>query len=541
MKKSTQLRNLLYNGNTEFIMEAHNGLSAKIVEEAGFKGIWASGLAISASFGVRDNNEASWTQVLEVVEFMSDATNIPILLDGDTGYGNFNNARRLVKKLEQIDIAGVCIEDKIFPKTNSFISGSKQPLADIEEFCGKIAAMKDSQEDTDFNVIARLESFITGWGLDSALERANKYCEAGVDAILVHSKISKSDEIESFMKFWDNKCPIVIVPTKYYTTPTSLFKSLNISLVIWANHLIRSAIRAMETTAEEIIKEESIAQIEEKVVPVAEIFRLQNSDELKTAEEKYLPKNISFSAIILAATRGPEMGRKTIDKPKAMIGLSNKPLLKHIQETLLASKIKDITVVAGYKEETIKIDNCNKIVNKDWSKTGNVYSLYKAIDKIKENVIISYGDILYEPVIINELINSPGDIVLLVDSQQTNDENNNPYSIHVEGRMPPSYKYGEKSWTLIKKLSLINNGFNSHGRWIGLMKLSNEGSKIFKNQINKFIELHGNKSMLDDFINYLISNDYEVLAHYYTGKWIDIDNEKDLLKARVILKSLDNS
>ena len=98
-------------------MEAHNGISAKIVEQAGFKGIWASGLSVSAALGVRDNNEASWTQILEVLEFMSDATNVPILVDGDTGHGNFNNMRRFVKKLCQRNIAGVCIEDKIFPKT----------------------------------------------------------------------------------------------------------------------------------------------------------------------------------------------------------------------------------------------------------------------------------------------------------------------------------------------------------------------------------------------------------------------------------------
>lgn len=103
---------MLKSKKLEFIMEAHNGLSAKIVQEAGFKGIWASGLSISAALGVRDNNEASWTQVLEVIEFMSENTDIPILLDGDTGYGNFNNARRLIKKLEQRGIAGVCMEDK---------------------------------------------------------------------------------------------------------------------------------------------------------------------------------------------------------------------------------------------------------------------------------------------------------------------------------------------------------------------------------------------------------------------------------------------
>ena len=123
-------------------MEAHNGLSAKIVEESGFKGIWASGLSISASLGLRDNNEASWTQILEVCEFMSDATKVPILVDGDTGYGNFNNMRRLVRKLEQRNIAGVCIEDKIFPKTNSFLEKGKFPLAEIDEFCGKIKIKK---------------------------------------------------------------------------------------------------------------------------------------------------------------------------------------------------------------------------------------------------------------------------------------------------------------------------------------------------------------------------------------------------------------
>src|SRR5215211_5548975 len=116
VRKSTQLRAMLQSPDLEFIIEAHNGLSARIAEEAGFKGIWGSGLSISAALGVRDNNEASWTQVLEVVEFMSDGTSIPILLDADTGYGNFNNARRLVRKLEQRGVAAMCIEDKLFPK-----------------------------------------------------------------------------------------------------------------------------------------------------------------------------------------------------------------------------------------------------------------------------------------------------------------------------------------------------------------------------------------------------------------------------------------
>ena len=125
----------------------------------GFKGIWGSGLSVSAQLGVRDSNEASWTQVVDVLEFMSDATDIPILLDADTGYGNFNNARRLVQKLETRGIAGACLEDKLFPKTNSLLDGRAQPLADIEEFSLKIKACKGMQLMFDLNLGGNVANF----------------------------------------------------------------------------------------------------------------------------------------------------------------------------------------------------------------------------------------------------------------------------------------------------------------------------------------------------------------------------------------------
>jgi phosphoenolpyruvate phosphomutase len=288
MNKSTQLKQMIQSPTTDYIMEAHNGLSAKIVEEAGFRGIWASGLSIAASMGVRDNNEASWTQVLDVLEFMSDATKIPILLDGDTGYGNFNNARRLLKKLEQRQIAGVCIEDKLFPKTNSFIKGEAQPLAPIDEFCGKIKAMKDAQRDKDFVIVARGEAFIAGHGLDEMLKRAEAYRQAGADAILAHSQRSDIIEIEAFVKEWSGRLPVIVVPTKYYMTPKNRFQELGINLVIWANHNLRASVNAMQKISRKLYKEESLVQIENKVSPLEEIFRLQNAEELQLAEEKYL-------------------------------------------------------------------------------------------------------------------------------------------------------------------------------------------------------------------------------------------------------------
>ena len=285
--KAAKLRTLLTSQRLEFLMGAHNGISAKITEESGFKGIWASGLAISAALGVRDNNEASWTQVLDVLEFMSDATSIPILMDGDTGFGNFNNVRRVVRKLCQRQIAGICIEDKLFPKTNSFL-GNDQPLADINEFCGKIKAGKDSQTDPDFCLVARVEALISGMGQEEALRRAEAYSAAGADAILIHSKQSTADEILEFCANWQNRCPVIIVPTKYYATPTDEFRKADVSVAIWANHNIRAAISAMRKVSQKIHENECVSGVESDISSVDEIFELTDNAELEDAEKRYL-------------------------------------------------------------------------------------------------------------------------------------------------------------------------------------------------------------------------------------------------------------
>ena len=293
VRKTTQLKRMLQSKELSFLMEAHNGLSARIVEEAGFKGIWGSGLSISAAMGVRDSNEASYTQVLEVLEFMSDATTIPILLDADTGYGNFNNARILVRKLEQRGVAGACIEDKLFPKSNSLLGNTaSKPLAPIDEFASKIRAMKDTQRDADFQVVARVEAFIAGWGLEEAMKRSEAYMAAGADAILMHSKLGDHSEIEAFLKEWNNRHPVIIVPTKYYNTPTDTFRKWGVSTVIWANHNMRACIAAMQETTRQIYQDQSLMGVEKRVASVKEVFRITQQPELEAAEKKYLPKTL---------------------------------------------------------------------------------------------------------------------------------------------------------------------------------------------------------------------------------------------------------
>jgi len=180
-----------------YLIEAHDGVSAKIVEKCGGEGIWASGFTISTACGVRDANELSWRDVLNVLENIKFCTNIPILVDGDTGYGNFNNARIFVKKLCRLGISGVVFEDKVFPKINSF-TDNNHVLAPIEEFCGKIKACKDAQTDSDFCVVARTEAFIAKQGLEVTLRMAMAYVEAGADAVVVHSKQSTPIEILDF-------------------------------------------------------------------------------------------------------------------------------------------------------------------------------------------------------------------------------------------------------------------------------------------------------------------------------------------------------
>jgi phosphoenolpyruvate phosphomutase len=273
----------------EFFMEAHNALSAKIVGEAGFAGIWASGLSMSAALGVRDCNEVSWTQVLDVVEFMRDATRLPILLDGDSGFGNFNNVRRLVRKLEQRGIDGVCIEDQVFPKRNSLSDGKKM-LVDPEEFTGKIMAGKDSQTRADFCIVARLEGFIAGAGIEEVLRRAHLYADAGADALLVHSKRTDADEVLAFTAQWDRPTPLIVVPTTFSQTPASVFEDAGFRAVVWANHNLRSSIAAMQATCRQIFEEQSVTGVTGRIAPLREIFRLQDADELVEAEKRYLPK-----------------------------------------------------------------------------------------------------------------------------------------------------------------------------------------------------------------------------------------------------------
>lgn len=288
-QKDNYLRDLIESDNLTFLMEAHDALSAAVAERAGFKGLWASGLSMASALGFRDANEASWSQLVDVVERMADATDIPILVDGDSGFGNFNNARLAALKLSQRGAAGICLEDKGFPKMNSFV-GDRHPLAEITEFCGRLKAVKDTVPKREFVLVARIEALIAGHGQGEALARAHAYADVGADAILIHSRQSVAEEILDFARVWQNRLPVVIVPTKYHRTPVSAYREAGISTVIWANHNMRASVAAMRAVCGRILAEESISGIESEVASLDEVFGLLNYAELASAEERYLPR-----------------------------------------------------------------------------------------------------------------------------------------------------------------------------------------------------------------------------------------------------------
>ena len=535
LSTTKQFRHLLLSDQLEFICEAHNGLSAKIVQEAGFKGIWASGLSISAQYGVRDNNEASWTQVLETIEFMSDAASIPILLDGDTGYGNFNNMQRLVRKLEQRKIAAVCIEDKLFPKTNSFIKGDAQPMADMHEFCGKIKAGKDAQSDPDFSIIARVEAFICGWGLAEALRRAEAYRQAGADGILIHSALAVPDEILAFKQEWGNRCPVIIVPTKYYATPTDVFRQHGFSIVIWANHLLRSSVSAMQKTARTLKEQEHLLSIEDKVAPVSEIFRLQNAAELQEAEDRYLPRGAEDTcAIVLAASRGHELGELTEQQPKTMVKIQGTPILAHIVDAYNAVGVKDIVVVRGYKKETVNLPNLTYVDNDDYADTGELASLLKGLQSRKgraQQTLISYGDVLFNTYIPQSLCQEADDCVIFLDSNWREQTSYARLGGFAECTVPNSRKaFNAKVY--LKHLGDEIPEASTHGVWMGFLKVSPAAATLITAVITELLAQPGNrKATIPHLIQELLKRGQPIRVLYTVGHWLDINSLEDVVQA----------
>ncbi len=267
------LRRLIDNKPIVRLLEAHNGLTGLIVEKTNimkddvkieFDGIWQSSLTDSTGKGKPDTELVDFSSRFATCEEILEVTTKPIIMDGDTG-GKIEHFKFRVKTLERLGVSAVIIEDKIGDKRNSLFGTTvPQEQDSIENFSTKIREGKLSQLNTDFMIIARVESLILDKGIKDALKRSEAYLEAGADAIMIHSRQKDGLEIKEFCKEFNQKSPLVVVPSSYAHFKESELIELGASVVIYANHLLRSAYPAMVKTAESILKHSRGLEASEK-------------------------------------------------------------------------------------------------------------------------------------------------------------------------------------------------------------------------------------------------------------------------------------
>ena len=269
------------------ILESHNGLTGLIAEHTSvevngqhreFDGMWASSLTDSTSKGKPDIEAVDLTTRLHDLNDTLEVTTKPVIYDGDTG-GKVEHFVFTVRTLERLGISAVIIEDKVGLKQNSlFGTDAIQTQDTIEGFCNKIKAGKEAQITRDFMIISRCESLIAGKPVNDALERCHAYVAAGADGVMIHSKNKSGEDIKEFCQRFREKdphTPIVAVPTTYNQFTEEELAEWGINIVIYANHMLRSAYPAMVKCAERILEtSRSLEASDEYCMPIKQILNL---------------------------------------------------------------------------------------------------------------------------------------------------------------------------------------------------------------------------------------------------------------------------
>ena len=548
MKPTTSFRARLAQPGPIVIIGAHDGLSAKLGAEAGFDGIWASGFEISASYGIPDANILSMAENLHAAKMMADAVDVPIVADCDNGYGNAINVIRCVEAYEQLGIAAICIEDNIFPKRCSFYAGVKRELATIDEHAGKIRAAKTAQRDRDFVVIARTEALIAGWGLDEALKRGRAYADAGADMVLVHSKSKSPDEVFTFASRWDREAPLVCVPTIYKDTTVQTLHEAGFKLIIFANHGLRAAIRAMSETFATLRAELYPGSVEDRIVPLERVYEIVGVDTMKQDEKAFMPaESEGLSAIVLAAGASDNLLPLVEDKPKAMLDIKGKTILGRQVEVLNSCGVKNIAVVRGYKKQSIDLPNLRYYDNDDYAASGELQSLLAARKDMGGPFVFLYGDIVFEEGHLQKLLKSPADITVLVDRAWNSDSGRGvPDLVQLEDAQEAGYRFvGAERPHRVTRISRKLQPQTGHGEFVGMAMFSDKGARIVRDLIANLESEHKGplheavslrEATFPDLLQELIDRGHDVQAVDVYKGWLEVDTFEDYRRAWALIK-----
>jgi phosphoenolpyruvate phosphomutase len=299
--------------------------------------------------------------------------------------------------------------------------------------------------------------------------------------------------------------------------------------------MLRSAIAAMQATARTLKEQENLLSIEDNIVPVSEVFRLQGAAELLEAEKRYLPKTSDqASAIVLAASRGNELGELTEDKPKTMVSIRGVPILSHIVAAYNTVGIKNIAVVRGYKKEAVNLPNLAYVDNNDFAATGELDSLLKALQAKGSNdqeIIISYGDVLFNSYIPQALLQEKDDFVIFVDSNWQEKTSYTRLGGFAECTAPNSRK-AFNTQIHLKQLGTAKPSDRIHGVWMGFLKISPTGGSQLQELLPKLLTVQENqKAGMATLFQELLKQHQPIRVLYTVGHWLDINNLDDVVQA----------
>ncbi len=545
--KAARMREAFRSKGILKVVGAHNGLGAKLIERSGFDGVWASGLEISTAYGLPDANILTMTENLEAARAINEATALPVICDCDTGYGNASNVKHMVKKYEAAGLAAIVIEDKQFPKVNSFIPG-RQALASVEEFVGRIRAAKEAQRNPHLMVFARVEALIAGWGMEEALRRAAAYAEAGADGIVIHSKASEPEEVFSFARRWDRNIPLVAIPTTYYRVTAAELERGGFKMVIYANHGLRASIRAIETTLETIQRMGTTADIEEKVASLREVFELQGMSAMREDERRF-SDGANVQAVIPAARDHqfqPDLKELLKDKPLCMLEVGGQTLLERQLTALHSVGITDVVVVGGHLHEKLRAEGARVLYNPDYRKTHCAHSILFAGEQLKGKTVILYSDILFDRQILARLLGSPHPITLVIDrAYQTLPTRKKALDlVAVDDPALPPGSPRRLELDLYKPIRHIGKrllGAQPTHEFIGMAFLREKGLDVLKRaweqaqgeyQGKPFYEASSvAEADFTDLLRYLLDRNFQVFGMEIEHGWSEVHSRSDVERA----------
>ena len=228
---------------------------------------------MSASYlGMPDSNLLTMSESTDVARRVAGAVNIPVIVDADNGFGDAMNAARAVHEYGMGGVAGVSIEDNIFPKRCSLYAGASRELLSVPEMCDKLAAAKKAAAPFGMLLIGRVESLIAGIGVEDAIARANAYAEAGADAVLIHSKsFAPLKEIMTSRRLTK---PLVLVPTLFPNTTFAEMQEHGVAVAIYANQMLRAMVKAGQKAMETLLNAKSLTEADDQLVTVDHINHL---------------------------------------------------------------------------------------------------------------------------------------------------------------------------------------------------------------------------------------------------------------------------